>query len=126
MSLHRYPEAVMYAVIETGGKQRRVETGQVLEVELLNAGQESSKESTTPDKESTVSFTPVLVVDGDSVLATPAELKGSTVTAQVLGETKGPKIRGFVYKNATTYRRRWGHRQRYSEIEITDIKVSGS
>ncbi len=112
----------MYAVIETGGKQRRVERGQVLEVELLGANQGSGESN----KKTKVSFAPVLVVDGDSVLATPTELKGSTVTAQILGETKGPKIRGFVYKNATTYRRRWGHRQRYSEIEITDIKVPGS
>ncbi len=103
----------MYAVIATGGKQQRVETGQVLEVELLEGTQKK-----------TVSFSPVLVVDGDSVLATPAELKGSKVTARLVGETKGPKIRGFTYKNATTYRRRWGHRQRYSEIEITDIKVA--
>ncbi|HCB34262.1 MAG TPA: 50S ribosomal protein L21 [Acidimicrobiaceae bacterium] len=100
----------MYAVIATGGKQRRVEPGQVLEVELLGA-----------DTGAKVSFEPVLVVDGDAVFATPAELDGSSVTAEVLGEAKGPKVRGFVYKNATTYRRRWGHRQRYTKIRIDEI-----
>ena len=114
----------MYAVIATGGKQERVELGQVLEVEML--APDSMSGGKEDGKESTVSFEPVLLVDGDSVLATPSDLKGSSVTAKVLGETKGPKIRGFVYKNATTYRRRWGHRQRYSEIEITDIKTPGS
>lgn len=103
----------MYAVIATGGKQQRVETGQVLEVELLGV-----------DEDSEVTFKPVLLVDGDSVLATPDELSGCTVTAQVTERTKGPKIRGFIYKNATTYRKRWGHRQHYDKIRITDIKAT--
>ena len=100
----------MYAVIATGGKQRRVEAGQRLDVELLEvpAGEE-------------VTFKPVLVVDDGMVLATPAELVGASVRGRVLGETKGPKIDGFTYKNATTNRRRWGHRQRYSTVEITAI-----
>ena len=103
----------MYAVIATGGKQRRVEAGQRLDVELLavEAGQE-------------VTFTPVLVVDDGTVLATPDELDGVSVTGRVLGETKGPKIDGFTYKNATTNRRRWGHRQRYSTVEITAIATA--
>ena len=46
---------------------------------------------------------------------------GASVTARILGETKGPKIRGFTYKNKTNNRRRWGHRQRYATIEITGI-----
>ena len=103
----------MYAVIATGGKQRRVEAGQRLDVELLavEAGEE-------------VTFTPVLVVDDGTVLATPDELDGVSVTGRVLGETKGPKIDGFTYKNATTNRRRWGHRQRYSTVEITAIATA--
>ena len=54
-------------------------------------------------------------------VVTPAELAGATVTARVLGETKGKKIDGFTYKNKTNQSRRWGHRQRYTTIEITDI-----
>ena len=100
----------MYAVIKTGGKQARVAQGQTLEVELL--GQEDGSE---------VTFQPILLVDGDSVVASPAELAGASVTARVVGTTKGPKIRGFTYKNKTNSRRRWGHRQKYATIEITGI-----
>ncbi|MEZ5144361.1 MAG: 50S ribosomal protein L21 [Acidimicrobiales bacterium] len=98
----------MYAVIQTGGKQYRVEEGQQLDVELLDA-------------DGDVSFTPVLVVDGETVLATPSELAGASVGARVVGQAKGPKIDGFTYKNKSNQRRRWGHRQRYDTIEITSI-----
>jgi large subunit ribosomal protein L21 len=97
----------MYAVIETGGKQYRVEPGDTLEVERL-AGDE-------------VALRPVLLVDGDVVLATAAQLEGASVTGRVVGEAKGPKIDGFTYKNKSNQRRRWGHRQKYSTIEITGI-----
>ena len=99
----------MYAVIKTGGKQYRVSEGQRLEVERI-----------TPDGDE-VSFTPVLVVDGDTVVATAGDLAGSSVAARVVGEAKGPKIRGFTYKNKTNQGRRWGHRQKYTTIEITGI-----
>jgi len=98
----------MYAVIKTGGKQYRVEEGQQLDVELLGA-------------DGDVSFAPVLVVDGETVLATPGDLAGASVSARVVGEAKGPKITGFTYKNKTNQRTRWGHRQRYDTIEITSI-----
>ena len=100
----------MYAVIATGGKQERVAEGQQLQVELL--GTEDGAD---------VSFTPILLVDGDAVLATPAELAGATVTGRVLGTAKGPKIDGFTYKRRTNQRRRYGHRQKYSVVEITSI-----
>jgi large subunit ribosomal protein L21 len=100
----------MYAVIKTGGKQERVEAGQVLNVEKL--GKDVGDE---------VTLTPVLLVDGDTVLATPAQLEGASVTAKVVGEAKGPKITGFRYKNKSNQRKRWGHRQHYSAIEITGI-----
>jgi large subunit ribosomal protein L21 len=99
----------MYAVIKTGGKQYRVEPGQRLEVERLHSDADQ------------VTLTPVLLVDGDTVLATPAELAGTAVTAQVVGEAKGPKIEAFTYKSKTNNRRRWGHRQRRSIIQVTDI-----
>ena len=101
----------MYAVIQTGGKQARVAEGQTLDVELL--GQDEGAE---------VTFTPILLVDGDSVVATPGDLAGASVTARVVGLNKGPKIRGFTYKNKSNNRRRWGHRQKYTTIEITGIK----
>ena len=103
-------KSLMYAVIATGGKQEKVEAGQVLNVELLHA-----------DEGSEVTFNPILLVDDDTVMSTDDELSGSSVTARVVGETKGEKIRGFTYKNKTNNRRRWGHRQRYITIEITEI-----
>ena len=100
----------MYAVIKTGGKQSRVSQGQTLDVELL--GEEEGAE---------VTFQPILLVDGDTVVAAPADLAGASVTARVLGTSKGPKIRVFTYKNKSNNRRRWGHRQHYSTVEITGI-----
>jgi large subunit ribosomal protein L21 len=63
----------------------------------------------------------VLVVDGDTVLATPSQLEGATVSGRVVGTTKGPKIDGFTYKRRTNQRRRYGHRQKYTTVEITKI-----
>ncbi|HZD66353.1 MAG TPA: 50S ribosomal protein L21 [Acidimicrobiales bacterium] len=99
----------MYAVIDTGGKQERVQVGQQVRVERLGlpAGEE-------------VTLTPVLVVDGEQVLAGPA-LAPARVAGRVVGEEKGPKITGFTYKPKTNNRRRWGHRQRYTTVEITGI-----
>lgn len=98
----------MYAVIRTGGKQHRVEEGQTLDIELIGDDEK-------------VTLKPVLLVDGDTVLAKPSELAKATVSAKVLGESKGPKINGFTYKNKSNQRKRWGHRQRYTTIEITGI-----
>ncbi len=97
----------MYAVVKTGGKQYRVAEGQRLDIERVPG--------------ETVTFEPVLVVDGSDVLSTPAQLTGASVTARVVGEAKGPKIDAFIYKNKTNQRRRWGHRQHYTTIEITGI-----
>ncbi len=99
----------MYAVIATGGKQYKVETGQQLDVERLGID------------EGEVDLRPVLLVDGSTVLSTPGELGGASVTAKVVGEAKGPKIDGFLYKPKSNNRRRWGHRQHYTTIEITAI-----
>ena len=99
----------MYAVVKTGGKQYRVEEGQTLEVD--RAG-EPGAELTLPA---------VLVVDGDTVLATPDQLSGASVTARIVDDVKGPKINGFVYKNKSNNRKRWGHRAALSTIEITGI-----
>ena len=100
----------MYAVIRTGGKQERVSEGSRLDVERLGV-----------DVGAEVTFTPLLVVDGDTVVSTPDALSGASVTATVVGEAKGTKIRGFTYKNKTRSRRRWGHRQHYATIEVTGI-----
>ena len=100
----------MYAVIASGGKQEKVAEGQRVELELLDG-----------DEGTEVNLTPVLVVDGDTVLATADELAGATVTGTIVGTSKGPKINGFTYKKSTTQRRRYGHRQKYTVVEITSI-----
>ena len=100
----------MYAVIASGGKQHRVAEGDVIEVERLGV-----------DEGQTVDLRPVLLVDGDTVLATPDALGGASVSARVVGDAKGPKIDGFTYKNKTNNRKRWGQRQKYTRLEITGI-----
>jgi large subunit ribosomal protein L21 len=105
----------MYAVIKTGGKQYRVEPGSRLQVERLGA-----------DDGAEISLTPVLVIDGETVLATPDQLDGAEVTARVVGAAKGPKITGFTYRHKTRHRRRWGHRQGFDVLEITGISAGGS
>ena len=103
----------MYAVIRTGGKQERVVEGQRVRVELL--GEPLGAE---------VTLEPLLVVeDGGSVRATPDELGSVTVTGRVVGEEQGPKINAMTYKSKTNQRRRWGHRQRYSTVEIVSIET---
>ena len=99
----------MYAVIKTGGKQYRVQEGERLDVERLTADGDE------------VSFVPVLLVDGENVVASAGDLAAASVAARIVGEAAGPKIRGFTYKNKTNQRRRWGHRQHYTTIEITGI-----
>lgn len=103
----------MYAVIASGGKQQKVSQGQVLEVELV-AGAEVGN---------TVQFVPVLAVDGDSVVADKEGLGRVKVEAKVLGTVKGKKINGFTYKNKSNQRKRWGHRQKYTQVEITSISA---
>jgi large subunit ribosomal protein L21 len=104
----------MYAIIHTGGKQAKVSEGDVLSVDLIR------------DTEK-VSYTPLLIVTDDgSVIADPVKLKKATVTAEILGESAGPKIDIFKYKNKTGYRRRMGHRQKYTSIKVTGIKAPGA
>lgn len=102
----------MYAVIRAGGKQHRVAKGDIIEVEKLEGS-------------STVEYTPLLIVDDKGKVRSGAsELAKASVTAKVLEETKGPKVKVFRYKNKTGYRRTTGHRQKYTKIEISGIKLS--
>jgi large subunit ribosomal protein L21 len=102
----------MYAVIKTGGKQYRVTQGQHLEVELLGG-----------EVGSDVSFTPLLVVDGDRVVSAPSALAAAKVAGRIVGASKGPKIVGFMYKSKARARKRWGHRQNYTTVEITSVSA---
>ncbi len=103
----------MYAVIRVGTSQERVSEGQVVRVDLRSE-----------EVGSAVEFVPVLVVDdaNGTVLAGP-QLKGALVKGTLLGEVKGPKIRALTYKSKANQRKRWGHRQHYSTVEITSISA---
>jgi large subunit ribosomal protein L21 len=105
----------MYAIIRAGGKQAKVEEGGVLDVERVKSDGE-------------VTFTPLLIVTDDgSVIADRDVLDKLTVTTEVVGDTTGPKIDIFKYKNKTGYRRRAGHRQKYTRLLVKSIELpSGS
>jgi large subunit ribosomal protein L21 len=102
----------MYAIIRAGGKQAKVHEGDIIDVERIKGS----------DK---VSYTPLLIVaDDGTVIADRKLLSKASVTAKVIGESPGPKIDIFKYKNKTGYRRRQGHRQKYTTIEVTKIKTA--
>ena len=104
----------MYAIIETGGKQMRVSEGDIIDVELL--GQENGS----------VEFDHVLFInDGNTIQVGTPHLANVRVQGELLGEEKGPKVINFKYKRRKNYRRRVGHRQRYSRVKITKIVSSG-
>ncbi len=104
----------MYAIIRAGGKQAKVQSGDVLEIERVKG--DSDK----------LTFEPLLVVDDDgNAVSDRAALAKASVTAKVLGESAGPKVDIFKYKNKTGNRRRQGHRQKYTRIEITGIDLPG-
>ena len=104
----------MYAIIRAGGKQAKVHSGDVIEIERVK----------TDDEE--ITFAPLLVVDDEGTPVSDRDtLAKTTVTAKILGETAGQKIDIFKYKNKTGYSRRQGHRQKYTRIEITGIDFPG-
>jgi large subunit ribosomal protein L21 len=99
-----------YAIVKTGGKQYRVEQGQTLLVERLAAGDGDS-----------VTLQPLLFVDGSSVVD-GEDLSGVSVTARVVAHERGPKLRVVKFKPKRGYKRRTGHRQNLTRIEITEVK----
>ncbi len=103
----------MYAVIESGGKQHRVEEGEVLKLEKLEAA--------TGEK---INFDKVLMVgEGESVKIGTPYVKGSKVTAEVLTQGRGKKVNIIKFKRRKNYRKQQGHRQWFTEVKITGIKA---
>jgi large subunit ribosomal protein L21 len=100
----------VYAIVRCGGRQEKVALDDVLTVDKLPGETGSS-----------VTLPALLVVDGDRVISDPAELGRYQVTAEVVGEAAGPKINMIHYRNKTGYKRRLGHRQRYTRVRITGI-----
>ena len=101
----------MYAIIQTGGKQYRVEEGDIIDVELLGSDQ-------------AVKFEQVLLVhDGKAPMIGLPYVPKCSVHAELIGETKGPKVIAYKFKPCKNSRRTVGHRQRYSRVKITKIAV---
>ena len=98
----------MYAIVRCGGRQEKVALDDVLTVDKLAEAEEGA----------TITLPALLVVDGETVIT---DVSGYTVTAEVVGAAAGPKINMIHYKNKSGYRRRLGHRQRYTQVRITGI-----
>jgi large subunit ribosomal protein L21 len=105
----------VYAIVRCGGRQEKAAVDDVLTVDTL-AGEVGSS----------VTLPAVLVVDDGKVISDPAELGRYQVTAEIMGAMAGPKINMIHYRNKTGYRRRLGHRQRYTQVKITGISTGKS
>ena len=103
----------MYAIVRSGGTQQKVAVGDVIEIDKVTSGVGES-----------LTLPVLLLVDGESVTSEADKLAKASVTAEVLGATKGPKITILKYKNKTGYRKRQGHRQKYTQVKVTDISAS--
>jgi large subunit ribosomal protein L21 len=103
-------ETAVYAIVRAGATQQKVAVGDVIEID---------KTATAPGE--SVTLPVVLLVDGEAVTSDAAALGKASVTAEVLGATKGPKIVIQKYKNKTGYKKRQGHRQHYTQVKVTDI-----
>ena len=100
----------MYAIVKTGGKQYKVAEGDHVKVEKIEGEAGTS-----------VSLSPILVVDGASVTSDADALAKVSVSAEIVEQTKGPKIRIHKFKNKTGYKRRFGHRQPLTVLKITGV-----
>lgn len=105
----------MYAVIATGGKQYRISPGDRLHVELLRQ----------EEKEAVVLGDVLLFKNEESIQVGQPTLDDVQVQARILGQDRGPKVINFKYKRRKNYRRKVGHRQDYTHVEIVSIEAPG-
>ena len=103
----------MYAIVSTGGKQYKVATDDVLNVEKIDA-----------EAGSTVELPVLFLNDGKEIITDPAKLEKASVTAEVVEQFKGKKQLVFKFKKRKRYRRLKGHRQQLTRIKITGINVA--
>ena len=101
---------VVYAIVKAGGRQEKVSVGDVVVVDKL-AGEIGDE----------VTLAPVMLVDGDTVTTAAADLASTRVTAEIVGDEKGPKINILKFKNKTGYRKRQGHRAQLTAVKVTAI-----
>jgi large subunit ribosomal protein L21 len=102
---------VVYAIVRAGGRQEKVEVGTVVVLDRIAA-----------DKDGNIQLTPVLLVDGDTITHDAKALAKITVTAEVVGDERGPKIVIQKFKNKTGYKKRQGFRADLTRVKITGIK----
>lgn len=103
----------MYAIFRALGKQFRAEKGQVLRLPRM---QEAPGTSVTFDEV-------LLASDGETITAGTPTIKGARVVAEVIGEAKGEKLYVFKFKRRKGYRRKTGHRQKFTDVRVTDLTV---
>jgi large subunit ribosomal protein L21 len=97
--------------VRAGGRQEKVEVGTVVVLDRIKASEDG-----------TIQLTPVLLVDGDTITTDAKKLSKVTVTAEVLGDLRGPKIVIQKFKNKTGYKKRQGFRADLTRVKITGIK----
>jgi len=102
---------VVYAIVRAGGRQEKVEVGTVVVLDRIAA-----------DKDGNIQLTPVLLVDGDTITHDAQALAKVTVTAEVVGDERGPKIVIQKFKNKTGYKKRQGFRADLTRVKVTGIK----
>ncbi len=100
----------MYAIVRAGAKQEKVAVGDVIEIDKVSTAVGD-----------TLTLPVVMAVDGETVTSTG--LDKAAVTVEVLDNVKGPKIVIQKYKNKTGYKKRQGHRQKYTQVKVTDISL---
>ncbi|WP_150242995.1 50S ribosomal protein L21 [Nocardiopsis quinghaiensis] len=100
----------MYAIVRAGGRQEKVSVDDVLNIDKVSE-----------ETGATLTWQPILVVEDGNVISDADKLSGYSVTAEILGETKGPKINILKYKNKTGYKKRQGHRQKHTQVRVTGI-----
>jgi large subunit ribosomal protein L21 len=102
---------VVYAIVRAGGRQEKVEVGTIVVLDRIKA-----------DKDGNIELVPVLHVDGTTITYDAKKLANIKVTAEVVGDLRGPKIVIQKFKNKTGYKKRQGHRQELTRVKITSIK----
>ena len=101
---------MVYAIVRAGGRQEKVEVGTIVVLDRIKA-----------DKDGNIQLAPVLLVDGDTITHDAAALAKVTVTAEVISDLRGPKIVIQKFKNKTGYKKRQGHRQELTRVQVTGI-----
>jgi large subunit ribosomal protein L21 len=103
----------MYAIVKNSGRQFKVQKGATIRIDRSGA-----------EKGSVISFDDVsFYTDKDQTLVGTPKLENVKITGEILGEEKGPKVLVFKFKRRKGYRRKQGHRQKYTKVKITDISV---